>query len=412
MKSRHLIILCMLVGAGLSGCNHPGKTTGSPASGTATTTTSEAAKPDSATGTAEPGFVELTEAQFQTAGIKLGAIESRTLSNLVRASGILNAPPQQQVSVSTPYGGILKTASLLPGTAVRRGQVLAVLENPEFIRLQQEYLETISQLTFQQQEYDRQRELSRENVGALKTFQQATAQLGTLRARTEGLRQQVTLLGVPMAALNTGRITRTAAIRAPISGIVTAANVNRGRYVSANDVLFEITNTANLLAELTVFERDVAVVRVGQRVRISVVGETTERLGRITLINRETNADRTVKVYASINSQPGRATGSLARPGTFLKAAIETGTASAEPALPEAAIVQAGSQPQIFVFDSKTTHDGIPHYRFRVVPVRAGLIENGYRAITLPPNLKPGNRIVIAGAYDLLSAMNNVEEEE
>ncbi|MBC3787762.1 efflux RND transporter periplasmic adaptor subunit [Spirosoma utsteinense] len=398
------IFIPALLLTSLMGCHRADQSTETPQAGTEVA--ADSTKTDKAS-----DLVELTEAQYQTAAIKLGPVESRTLSNLIRVNGVLNAPPQQQVSVATPYGGILTTSSLLPGTVVRKGQVLAVLENPEFIRLQQEYLETVSQLTFQQQEYERQRELSRENVGALKTYQQATAQLGTLRARAEGLRQQLALLGIPMARLQAGTISRTVSVHAPISGIVTAANVNRGRYVSANDVLFEIVNTSGLLAELTVFEGDVAKVQVGQRVRVSVVGENAERLGRIKLISRETGTDRTIKVYASLDGasliqfRPGQS-----RPGTFLKASIET-TATAEPALPEAALVQAGNQMQIFVFEGKQVQEGLTRYLFRSVAVRAGITENGYRAVTLPPDLKAGANIVLAGAYDLLSVMNNVEEE-
>ncbi|MBN8820465.1 MULTISPECIES: efflux RND transporter periplasmic adaptor subunit [unclassified Spirosoma] len=366
---------------------------------------------ESTESTEEAGTVELTETQFQTAGIRLGPLETRTLSNLIRVNGALSAPPQQQVSVSTPYGGILVSASLLPGTLVRKGQVLAVLENPEFIRLQQDYLETSSRLTFQQQEYERQRELSQQNVGALKTLQQATAELGSLRARTEGLRQQLALLGIPLSELKGGKISRTVTMRAPIDGTVTVAGVNRGRYVAANDVLFEIVDASRLLAQLTVFEGDVAQVQVGQRVRLSLVGQTgasipREYTGRIRLINRETNTDRTVSVYASFDHAPAGL-----RPGTFLKAVIET-TSQPVPALPEGAIVQSGNQSQIFVLEEKEGQGEGARYRFRAIPVRIGVTENGYQAVTLPPDLKPGNRIVMAGAYDLLSAMNNTEEEE
>ena len=359
----------------------------------------------------EAGTVELTQDQFTSAGIQLGALERRTLSNLIRVNGTLSAPPQQQVSVSTPYGGILVSASLLPGTAVRKGQVLAVLENPEFIRLQQDYLETLSRLTFQQQEYERQRELSQENVGALKNFQQATAELGTLKARAEGLRQQLALLGIPLSALQAGKISRTVAIRAPIGGTVTGAGVNRGRFVAANDVLFEIVDTRRLLAQLTVFEGDVAQVQIGQRVRLSFVGQTggvasQEYTGRIRLINRETSADRTVSVFASLDQAPAGL-----RPGTFLKAVIET-TSQPVPALPEAAIVQSGSQAQIFVLEEKEGQGEGVRYRFRPLVVRTGVAENGYQGVTLPSSFQAGSRIVIAGAYDLLSAMNNTEEEE
>ena len=352
----------------------------------------------------EPGLVELTEAQYQTVGVTLGGLEKRQMSQLIRVNGSLTVPPGQQVSVATPYGGIIKSANLLAGTSVRQGQTLAVLENPEFIRIQQEYLETQSQLTYQQQEYDRQRELSRENVGALKTLQQATAQLGTLRARVGGLRQQLALLGLNPGRLTPETITRTISVRAPIGGTLTQVNVNRGSYAAANDVLFEIMNTAGLLAELTVFEGDLARLQSGQRVRLSVVGATGERIGRIKLINREVAPDRTVKVYATLdNPISGSQRPGLARPGTFVKAVIETNAAT-EPALPDAALVQAGNSSQIYVFAGKEQHQGQTHYQFRPVPVRAGASQNGYRAVTLPGGIADNAQIVLTGAYDILSA--------
>lgn len=406
MKRISLIINCIFLISLLTitACKQKPETTTDTA-----TTEKTTAPPDTASEAEEPGLVELTEAQYQTVGVTLGSLEQRQMSQLIRVNGSLTVPPGQQVSVATPYGGILKSANLLTGSPVRRGQTLAVLENPEFIRIQQEYLETQSQLLFQQQEYERQRELSRENVGALKNLQQATAQLGTLRARIGGLRQQLALLGLNPARLTPETITRTIPVRAPIGGTLTQVNVNRGSYVAANDVLFEIMNTAGLLAELTVFEGDLSRLQAGQRVRLSVVGVSGERMGRIKLINREVGPDRTVKVYASLdNPASGESTapadrpGAL-RPGTFVKAVVETGAAS-EPALPEAALVQAGNSSQIYVFAGKEQHQGQTHYQFRPVPVRAGASQNGYRAVTLPTGVATNAQIVLTGAYDILSA--------
>lgn len=408
MKRIHLIITHILLLSLLTGsaCKQQSETaTTEKATAEKTTTKEDSASTDGeAHEEEEAGLVELTEAQYQTVGVKLGRLEQRQMSQLIRVNGSLTVPPGQQVSVATPYGGILKSANLLAGTPIRQGQTLAVLENPEFIRIQQEYLETQSQLTFQQQEYERQRELSRENVGALKTLQQATAQLGTLRARVGGLRQQLALLGLNPTKLTPESITRTISVRAPIGGTLTQVNVNRGSYVGANDVLFEIMNTAGLLAELTVFEGDLPRISVGQRVRLSVVGVSGERTGRIKLINREVGTDRTVKVYASLdNPASGESTPGALRPGTFVKAVIETGAAT-EPALPEPAIVQAGNSSQIFVFAGKEEHEGTTHYQFRPVPVRAGSAQNGYRAVTLPSGMAADVQVVLTGAYDILSA--------
>ena len=392
----HISLFLLLALLTIAACKQKPKATTDTA-----TTEKTLAQTDTASKTEEPGLVELTEAQYQTVGVTLGRLEQRQMSQLIRVNGSLTVPPGQQVSVSTPYGGTVKSANLLTGSPIRKGQMLAVLENPEFIRIQQEYLETKSQLVFQQQEYDRQRELSRENVGALKNLQQATAQLGTLRARIGGLRQQLALLGLNPGRLTPETITRTIPVRAPIGGTLTQVNVNRGSYVAANDVLFEIMNTAGLLAELIVFEGDLARLQVGQRVRLSVVGTAGERTGRIKLINREVSPDRTVKVYASLDQQDS------GRPGTFVKAVIETG-AAVESALPESAVVQAGNSSQIYVFAGKEQRKGETRYQFRAVPVRAGETQNGYRAVTLPTGLSTGAttgvNVVLTGAYDILSA--------
>ena len=408
MKRIHLIIIHTILLALLTITACKQQSDGATANTTEKTTPETEETTDEGAGEEEADLVELTEAQYQTVGVTLGRLEQRQMSQLIRVNGSLMVPPGQQVSVSTPYGGILKSANLLTGTPVRQGQTLAVLENPEFIRIQQEYLETQSQLTFQQQEYERQRELSRENVGALKNLQQATAQLGTLRARIGGLRQQLALLGLNPAKLTPETITRTIPVRAPIGGTLTQVNVNRGSYVAANDVLFEIINTAGLLAELTVFEGDLAKMQVGQRVRLSVVGVSGERTGRIKLINREVSTDRTVKVYASLDNPapagtPERDGPGALRPGTFVKAVVETGAAT-EPALPDAALVQAGNSSQIYVFAGKEEHEGLTHYRFRPVPVRAGASQNGYRAVTLPSGVAASAQVVLTGAYDILSA--------
>ena len=139
--------------------------------------------------------VSLTKDQYKVADIQLGKVEMRNLSNVIKASGQLNLPPESMVSVSAPLGGYVKSAGLLPGQAVRQGQVVAVIENPEFIDIQQEYLESKSRLEFLQLEYKRQEDLRKENINSAKTFQQVSAELKTIQARMSGLQQKLLLIG-------------------------------------------------------------------------------------------------------------------------------------------------------------------------------------------------------------------------
>ena len=124
----------------------------------------------------EADMVDLSEDQFKTVNIQYGAVEDKNLSSVIRASGALDVPPQQLLTVSSPYGGTLKSTELLQGKPVTKGEVIAVLENPEFIQLQQDYLDYKSQLVYLKEELNRQEELSKENVNAKKTLQKALHQ--------------------------------------------------------------------------------------------------------------------------------------------------------------------------------------------------------------------------------------------
>src|SRR5688572_21195017 len=123
----------------------------------------------------EENGVMLTPAQLKTAGVEIGKIEQKQISGTIKVNGALDVPPQQLVSISVPLGGFVKNTSLLQGSRVRKGQVIATIENLDFIQIQQDYLEARGHLELADADYKRQQELARENVNSQKTLQQAKA---------------------------------------------------------------------------------------------------------------------------------------------------------------------------------------------------------------------------------------------
>lgn len=351
----------------------------------------------------EEDEVELGQVQYQAAGIQLGGVERRALSGVLTVNGVLSMPPQQRVSVTFPYGGIVRSTPVQAGKWLERGQVVATLENPEFVTLQQEYLDARSQLEFLEKDYQRQRELSRENVSALKNFERATADLGSLKARVAGLAQKLALLGLSPQAVERG-IGRVVSVRAPASGYATDLNLNVGKALQANEVLFELSDTRYVQAELTVFEKDLGRLAVGQRVRLRLGSEARERLATVQLIGREISPDRSVKVLCRL-AQPDRSL----LPGTYLTAQVEAGSTQV-PALPEAAVVRAADKQYVFVAEEPHREGEETHYAFRRVEVKTGLAQNAYVEVVLPGGFDQSARnVVVKGAYDLLSKMNNSE---
>lgn len=348
----------------------------------------------------ESNRVELTEAQYKTAGIETGGFSVRKLSGTVTANGVIDIPPQNLVSISAPLGGFVRKSELLQGMKVQKGEVLAVIENPDFIPVQQEYLETRSKLEYAEQEYQRQSDLSKENVNAQKALQQSASELKMLRARLTGLKERVRTAGVDLGGLEKGNITSTASIRSPISGSVTVVNVNLGKYVNPTDVMFEIVDTDHLHVELSVFEQDIPKVKLGQLVRFRVSNNPSqEDLAKVYLINQKINDDRTVRVHCHLQNEDH----SLL-PQNFVKAMIEIG-ANAVNALPDEAVVDFGEKSYVFVKDPKSERS------FEMLEVTKGISENGFTEVRLPAGSDENKHFVLKGAYTLLSKLKNAEEE-
>lgn len=311
-------------------------------------------------------------------------------------------------------GGFIKQTALLQGMGVNKGQSLAVLENMDYIQLQQDYLDIKSQLEYAKAEYERQQELATENVNAQKTLQQSKATFQSLSVRGSGLKEKLRLLNINMTSLEKGDIQRTISIYSPISGYVTQVNVNLGQFVNPADILFRIVNTEHLHAELTVFEKDIPKLKIGQKVRFTLSGETQERLATLHLIGREISAERTVRVHCHLEQEDRQLL-----PGAYLQAMIETGAAKVN-AVPDAAIVNFENKFYVFVNVAKEKgpahgQPGHKHgeeeeegtHHFAMMEVKKGNNEFGYTEITLPQEVPANASIVVKGAYDLLAKKKN-----
>lgn len=356
----------------------------------------------------EPNTVELTKAQYETAGIETGTTTIRNLSDVVTANGVIDIPPQNLVSISAPMGGFVRKTELLQGMNVRKGEVLAVIENPDFIQIQQDYLETESKLEYAQLDFARQSELSKENINAQKVLQQAASEVKTQKARLSGLRERLKTAGINLNPLEKGTIVNSASIVSPISGSVITVNVNLGKYVNPTDVMFEIVDTDHLHVELSIFEQDIPKIKLGQLVRFTVSNNPgKEHLAKVHLINQKINEDRTVRVHCHLTHDDH---GLL--PQNFVKAIIETG-ASPVAALPDQAIVDFEGKSYIFVHSTNARAAKESSLLFDMKEVTRGVSENGFSEVRFPENFDGRNaKIVLKGAYTLLSKLKNAEEEE
>ncbi|GAB4041639.1 CusA/CzcA family heavy metal efflux RND transporter [Spirosoma jeollabukense] len=401
VTSAAVIGLLLLVLPLLSGCGSGSAR--SDAEGQSEKTDSASVKNDSAA--AGPVRVSLTQAQYNVADIKLGQPSLRTLSTTLKVNGTIDVPAQNMMSVSVPFGGYIRQINLEPGMKVRKGQPLVVLENPDYIQLQQDYLDTKAKLEYADLEFARQQELIRDNVSALKVFQQVRSNRQSLLAQLAGMAQRLAILRINPAKLSPDQLTRTVTIPSPVSGFITNVPVNNGRFVNPADVLVEITNVDHLHVQLSIFEKDISRIHTGQVVRFGMGGDASlVHRGEIFLIGKSIAADRTISVLAHPD---GYADDFI--PGGYVSAQIDVKTQPLT-ALPESAVVSYGGKSLIYVLEKKAANSAT--YQFRQVEIKTGVRENGYVAVTLPPDVNPQSMpIVLNGAYSLLAKLNNSEEE-
>jgi|TARA_B100000315_G_scaffold51547_1_gene46018 cobalt-zinc-cadmium efflux system membrane fusion protein len=353
-------------------------------------------------------MVELTPAQYKIAGIELGKVEQKNLSSIIKVNGVLEAPPQSLISISAILGGFVKNTDLLHGSRVKKGEAIVVMEHPDYIQLQQDFFDSKSRLVYLELEYKRQKGLREQNVSSAKIFQQTTADYKSMKAEVNALEEKLALIGINAEQLQESEtISRAVTIRSPIDGYVSKVNVNIGKYVNPEDVMFEIVNTEHLHVELMVFEKDISKIKEGQQIRFMLPNEDDEeRLATVYLVGRSIGSGRTVKVHGHLDKEDEQYL-----PGMFVKAFIEINNNTVN-ALPEKAIVQSGGNHYIYIFKGKRIENDQEMTDFEMIEVQKGIAEGLYVEVALPDTFDiDSNQVVLNGAYSLLSKMKVSGEE-
>ena len=407
MKTK--IIMAFVVAATLMSCNTKNKTANE----------SEEHKEQG-----PEGVVVLNENQREALNLKLGTFQMRNLTTVVKSNGQLEVPPASSAEVTAVIGGNVKEINVFHGDRVKKGQLLAVLEHPDYIALQEEFAEVANRLEYLEQEYERQKELFENNVGAGRDFQQAKAEYNTAKAKYEGLKSRLQLINLSPAKIKEGIISNTVSILSPINGFVNEVNIKVGSYVDSKDILIEITDNSAIHADFMVYEKDVHLVKEGQKVHFTVSNRPGEELtATVFAIGKEFEANsRAVHVHAKINEKV-----SDLIPGMYISGHLHTDEKYTR-TLPNDAIVAEGTKSYIFILDNQaleerekdeTANEEIHadnednaeenSVAFRMVEVIPGLKDDGYTEIHLINSLSDNTQVVLNAAYYLLADMKKEE---
>ncbi len=344
--------------------------------------------------------IELTDAQFKNSDIKTGKIELRNISSLLKVNGKIEVPPQNMVSVSVPMGGYLRSTKLLAGMHISKGEIIATMEDQQYIQLQQDFLTAKAHFSSIESEYLRQKELNKSKAGSDKVFQNAQTEYLSQKILIKSLSEKLKLIGINPDKLDENTISKSINIASPIDGFVSQVKMNIGKYVTPTDVLFELVNPSDIHLTLTVFEKDLYKISIGQKIfAYNNTNPDKKYICEVILIGKDVTPERTIQVQCHFEQYDKNLI-----PGMYMNAEVEVSTNTAL-VIPNDGLVRFEGKQFVYIETSNN--------KYEMIEVTTQNNENGYTQIIFADSTDMKNKtFVIKGAYTLLMKMKNAGEEE
>ncbi|WP_127844435.1 efflux RND transporter periplasmic adaptor subunit [Psychroflexus aestuariivivens] len=337
--------------------------------------------------------IVLTKAQFDKGDFEINRADSLVFYDEFRVTGKIDVPPEHRASVSSFFSGFVSKTHLLVGDEVKKGELLVRLKNPEFIQLQQEYVENYSALKYLSSEFERKKNLLEDRVISEKTFQKAKSDFLSMKAKVDGSRKTLELMNVDTQSVLNGNFSEEIKIYAPISGKISKVNISQGMYLEPSTLIMEILDTDHVHLELDVFEKDILKIQKGDSLVFKIPEISTKKYkGYVRLIGAEINKNRIVRIHA----HPIKDSEQFSV-GMFVEAYFKNNPQK-KLGLPSEAFVEKEKALYVLQLKEKTENE----YHFELLEVDDTQEQNRYRALESKAKLSPENQYLTKGAFDLV----------
>lgn len=351
--------------------------------------------------------IPLSEKQVKAVDLKMGEAQEREMDAMLHVNGSLVLRAQDMGNVSSLMGGIVKNVYVKEGQMVSRGQVVATIENTDVVTLQREYYTAYKESEMARLELDRQKTLASAGAGIKKTLQMSEKNYKVAQANLLGTGRQLQQMGISTKEVAKGKFTTVFPLRAPISGTVSDMQASLGSYADMQTPLMKIRNNHAVECDLNVFEKDIAKVKVGDQVLVSLTNQPGVNVsGRVYGMNQYLNkGTKSVAVHVKLDAKRG----AKLFEGMYVSGQIATGRQLCM-TLPDKAIVSADGKQYVFALNQQHSKGGT--YSFSRHEVTTGVSNNGYTEVALCKHLKKGQKIVTDNAFYLASLTGDHGEED
>ena len=344
--------------------------------------------------TKSDGLILVTKDQFKSSAMEISNPTEQEFNVTIKTSGKIDVPPQNRAKVTAFLGGYVKSTNLLVGDKVTKGQALLTLENTEFLDIQKDYLEVAEQIKYLKSEFERQKTLYDEKITSQKNYLKAESDYRRTKAMYQSLKAKLLLLNINPANVEKGKLTAIVTIYSPISGDIVIMNANVGMHISPSDVILEIVDTNHLHLELSVFEKDILKVKIGQKINFTVPEATKEVFdAEVHLVGKSIEGnDRTINVHGHLDDKIKQ----RLLTGMFVEAGIVVDSKKGL-AIPSEALITENNKNFVLLL----ANDKNNNYSFKKVGVTIG--EKSEKIVEIIPNnqINASSKILTKGVFDV-----------
>ncbi|MDH5476673.1 MAG: efflux RND transporter periplasmic adaptor subunit [Cyclobacteriaceae bacterium] len=339
----------------------------------------------------------ISTSQFNTAKMEFGEMVMSPFHQSIKSNGIFDVPPENKASVSAYFGGYVKEIHLLPGEKVKKGQMLFVLENPDYVQVQQEFLEAKGKLSYLKSDYERQKNLAQENITSQKNYLKAEAEYTITQVKYESLKKKLRLMNINAERLTYKNIRTVMSVLSPINGYVTEVGVTKGMYIAPADVGITIVDTDHMHLELSVFEKDLSQISIGQPIKFKTQGNTSQVFdASVYLVNKSIDAEkRTVVVHGHLKDEK---TQNGFTPGMYIESEILTATKE-KLAVPEETIVEMEGKYYVLIKKENLANG----FKLEKREINIGESTDNFIEIVNHSEFKNDTQFLTKGAFNLIT---------
>lgn len=307
-----------------------------------------------AAGERAEGAIALSDTQIREAGIATASAGPAVLATMLRLPGEIRYNEERTAHVVPRVNGVVVSVSANLGQQVRKGQVLAAIASPAIAEQRSELLSARRRLALAQSTFEREKRLWEEKISAQQDYLQATQAVQEAEIAVGNAREKLVALGADTGGA--GALNRYE-LRAPFDGMVMEKHITLGESVKEDTQVFTLSDLSSVWAEINVAARDLPLVRVGGKARVTATAFDASAEGTIayigSLIGEQT---RTARGRVVLPNPQG-----VWRPGLFASIEITAAQSGVTIAVPNEAIQTIDNHPVVFV----RTRDGFVARRVR-----------------------------------------------